>query len=115
MPPVPSRDTIVRVAVLRRLLKGEPVDSGSLSVTTDLPIRAVVEALARLDTIRAIYGSNGPVAAAYPLPAAPPCHKVLHDGTTAFACCAIDALAVPSMVKGAATLESRCAHCDQAI
>jgi hypothetical protein len=115
MPPVTSTDTIVRVAVLRRLLKGEPVDSGSLSVTTDLPIGTVAEALARLSAAGAISLSNGIVAAAYPLSAAPTRHKVLHDGTTAYACCAVDALAVPSMVEGGATVESRCAHCDQTI
>jgi hypothetical protein len=115
MPAVTSTDTIVRVAVLRRLLEGEPVDSASLSVTTDLPTGAVVEALAHLDAAGAIYLSNGTVTAAYPLSAAPTRHRILHDGITAYACCAIDALAVPSMVEEAATVESRCAHCDQAI
>ena len=115
MPPVRSTDTIVRVAVLRRLLKGAPVDASALSATTDLPMGAVVEALARLDTMGAISLSNGTVAAAYPLSAAPTRHRILLDGTTAYACCAIDALAVPSMVEGAWTVESRCAHCNQAI
>jgi len=111
----PSTETMVREAVLRRLLNGEPVDPVSLSVTANLPVGTVVEALARLNAAGAIHLSNGTVTAAYPLSAAPTHHRILHGGTIAYACCAIDALAVPSMVEEAATVESRCAYCDQAI
>ena len=42
-------------------------------------------------------------------------HLVRHDGTTLYACCAIDALAVPGMIDAAVTVESRCADCDTVI
>ena len=111
----PVMERTVRFAALSRLLRGELVDPGSLSVATDLAIGTVVEALARLDASGAIHLSNGTVAAAYPLSATPTRHRILHGGTTAYANCAIDALAVPSMVEGAATVESHCAHCDRGI
>src|SRR5262249_24623392 len=59
-----------------------------------------------------IYMADGAVTAAYPLSAVPTPHRVHLDGTTVYACCAIDALAVPSMGNRAGTVESRCACCD---
>ncbi len=102
-------------AVLRRLLRGESVDPASMSSHGDLPAGTMVEALASLHASGAIYLSNGTVGAAYPLSGVPTQHRVCYAGTAVYACCAIDALAVPSMVDEAATIESRCAHCDQGI
>lgn len=108
-------ETVVRIGVVRRLLKGEAVDPASLSALADLPIGTVVRALEALNATGAIYLSEGAVGAAYPLSALPTRHRVDHNGTTAYACCAIDALAVPSMVDGDATIESRCAYCSEAV
>jgi len=116
---MPQRDTSPEVsvwaAVLRRLLRGESADLASIGATAGLTAETVAAALASLSASGAIYLSNGTVAAAYPLSGVPTQHRVRHAGTTVYACCAIDALAVPSMVGESATMESRCAHCDQAI
>lgn len=105
----------VWAAMLRRLLRGESVDPASMSAHSDLPAGTMVEALASLHASGAIYLSNGTVAAAYPFSTAPTKHRVCYAGMAVYACCAIDALAVPSMVNEAATIESRCAHCDREI
>lgn len=115
MPLSPSVETVVRIAVVRRLLTGEAVDPASLSADAGLPIGTVVKTLEALSATGAIYLSEGSIGAAYPLSALPTRHRVHHNGTTAYACCAIDALAVPSMVDGDATIESRCAYCGEGV
>jgi alkylmercury lyase len=94
--------------VLRCLLRGETVDPPSLSATAGPTTGTVAEALEALDATGVISLLDRSVRAAYPLSAVPTPHRILHDGATAYACCAIDALAVPSMVGGKATIESRC-------
>ncbi|HKV43930.1 MAG TPA: alkylmercury lyase family protein [bacterium] len=42
-------------------------------------------------------------------------HRLTSDKTTAYACCALDALAVPFLVDDPATLVSDCAECGGAI
>ncbi len=101
--------------MLRRLLRGETVAPPSLSATAGLTTGTVAEALEALDATGVVTLVDGSVRAAYPLSPVSTPHRILHDGATAYACCAIDALAVPSMVGGKATLESRCASCDKAV
>ena len=115
MPPAPPAETVVRITVVRRLLRSEAVDPASLGAVTGLSIGTVVKALEALNATGAIYLSGGAIGAAYPLSALPTRHRVHHNGTTAYACCAIDALAVPSMVEGDATIESRCAYCGEVV
>jgi hypothetical protein len=105
----------VWAAVLRRLLRGESVDPASVSAHGDPPAGTTVEALASLHASGAIYLSNGTVTAAYPFSTVPTKHRVCYAGMAVYACCAVDALAVPSMVDEAATIESRCTQCDQEI
>jgi hypothetical protein len=115
MPLRPPADTLVRAAVLQGLLRGETVDPPSLSAITGLTLGTVTAALAALDATGVICVLDGSVRAAYPLSALPTHHKIVHDGTAAYACCAIDALAVPSMVDGDASVVSRCASCDEEV
>ena len=106
----PPEDT-VRAAVLRRLLRGEPVDPASVAAEAHVSLPTVAQALASLSASGAIYLADGAVAAAYPLSAVPTEHRVRLDGATVYACCAIDALAVPAMANRAGTIASRCAYC----
>ncbi len=105
----------VRAAVLRRLLRGERLDLAALAAEADLDPGAVAGALETLDAAGAIYMADGAVTAAYPLSAVPTPHRVRLDRTAVYACCAIDALAVPAMRSRAGTVESRCAYCDAEI
>ena len=110
-----SRDSLIRKTVLRRLLRGEPVDAASLAAEANCSAPAVAEALARLSASGALYLADGAVTAAYPLSAVPTDHRVSLDGAEVYACCAIDALAVPAMAGGTGTIESRCASCGAGI
>ncbi len=105
----------VRAVVLSRLLRGEALDLVSLAAAADFDAAAVAGALANLNGSGAIYMAGGTVAAAYPLSAVPTQHRVRLDGATVYACCAIDALAVPAMADRAGTIESRCAYCETEI
>jgi len=105
----------VRRGVLTRLLHGEPVDLASLSMSTRLPEGAVEEAMAALHAGGAIHRAGGVVVAAYPLSGVPTRHRLSFGGTTAYANCAIDALAVPFLVDEAVSLNSDCAECGVAI
>jgi mercuric reductase len=102
----------VRAAVLRHLLRGDALDLASLAAEAGLDPRAVAGTLETLNASGAIYMADGAVTAAYPLSATPTPHRVRLDGRAVYACCAIDALAVPAMQSGAATVESRCAYCN---
>lgn len=105
----------VRREVLTRLLHGHPVDLASLSTSTRLTQAAVEEAMAALHAGGAIHRADGVVVAAYPLSGVPTRHWLRFGGTTAYANCAIDALAVPFMVDEAVSLTSDCAQCGAAI
>jgi hypothetical protein len=116
--PVPagtSSQNRVWRAVLTRLLFRSPVDTASLSVTTGLPDAAVEEALAALRDAGVIHRAGGIVVAAYPLSGVPTRHRLHVGGTTTYACCAIDALAIPFLVDGPVNLASECAECDESI
>jgi hypothetical protein len=116
--PVPAgispQDRVWR-AVLTRLLFRSPVDTASLSVTTGLPEAAVEEALAVLSDAGVIHQAGGIVVAAYPLSGVPTRHRLHVGGTTTYACCAIDALAIPFLVDGPVDLATECAECDESI
>ena len=102
-------------AVLTRLLFRSPVDTASLSVATGLPEAAVEEALAVLSDAGVIHQAGGIVVAAYPLSGVPTRHRLHVGGTTTYACCAIDALAIPFLVDGPVDLATECAECDESI
>ena len=115
VPPGTSSQDRVRRAVLTRLLSRSPVDAASLSVTTGLPEAAVEDALAALSAGGAIHWAGGIVVAAYPLSGVPTRHRLHVGETTTYACCAIDALAIPFLVDGPVNLASECAECGAAI
>jgi hypothetical protein len=104
---VTSQDTRVLAAVLKRLLRGERVSPASLSLGTGLTAGEAEAALTRLDAAGTLYMADGIVRAAYPLSGIPTRHR----GATAYANCAIDALAVSLMVDEPVHIESECAHC----
>ncbi len=114
-PGAATPEDTVRATVLSRLLRGEALDLASLAAEVGVDPPMVADTLANLNASGAIYVRDGTVIAAYPLSAAPTRHRVRLEGTIVYACCAIDALAVPAMADGAATIESRCSYCDAVV
>ncbi len=108
-------DVRVLALVLRRLLHGQPVHSSALSAELGLAPADLDAALGRLDAAGAVYLADGLVAAAYPLSAVPTRYRVRIGESTAYANCAVDALAVPFMVDDPLRIESDCADCGEAI
>ena len=104
----------VRQVVLRRLLRGEPVDLVALSTSTSLRPDEVAQALSGLSELGALHVADGVVIAAYPLSGVATRHRVRRNGTVIYANCALDALAVPFMVDEIVRIESDCAHCGTA-
>ena len=104
----------IRRAVLRRLLRGQPVDLDSLSTSTRLSPEEVAPVLSKLSDLGALHAMDGVLIAAYPLSAVPTRHRIRRDGTIIYANCALDALAVPFMVEEIVSIESDCTHCGQA-
>lgn len=104
----------LRQALLQRLLRGEPADLAWLSPGAGLSRDEVAQAVSKLSGLGAIYVRDGVLIAAYPLSAVPTRHRVRRDGTTIYANCALDALAVPFMVDEIVGIESDCAHCGKA-
>lgn len=105
----------VRKAVLRRLLRGEPVDLAVLGASTRLRPDEVAGVLSKLSESGAVHVMDGVLIAAYPLSGVPTRHRVSRNGTVMYANCAVDALAVPFMVDEIITIKSDCAHCGAAI
>ena len=105
----------VRRVTLERLLRGEPVNLTSLSASTGLAEADVEAALAALHAAGAVYQVDGAFVAAYPLSGVPTRHRLSIGATTAYANCAIDALAVPFMVDELVSIASDCAECVAAI
>jgi hypothetical protein len=68
-------------------------------------------ALSRLNAAGLLYLADGIVRAAYPFSGVPTRHRLQTGGATAYANCAMDALAVPFMVDEPVRIESACAHC----
>ncbi len=105
----------LQVVVLKRLLRGEPVDPASLSGAMSLTPAAIESALATLNDSGALHMAGGTVMAAYPLSAVPTRHRLKIGRSHTYANCAVDALAIPSMADGLVDIESECAHCGKAI
>jgi len=114
-PDVTPQDSRVLAAVLRRLLRGERVSPAALSMGTGLGPAEAEAALARLAAVGALYLADGIVMAAYPLSGVPTRHRLSLSGSTAYANCAVDALAVPPMVDEPVDIDSTCADCGAAI
>jgi hypothetical protein len=112
---VTKHEAQIHVAVLKRLLRGEPVDPDSLSGATGLTPEIVGAALVALDSAGAFHLSGGTLVAAYPLSAVPTRHRLRIGRSVTYANCAVDALAVPSMADGRVDVESQCAQCGTAI
>jgi len=108
---VTKQEAQIQVAVLKRLLRGEPVDPISLSGATGFPHAVVSAALATLHAAGALYLAEGRVIAAYPLSAVPTRHRLRIGRAVTYANCAVDALAVPCMADGRIDIESACAEC----
>lgn len=105
----------IQAAVLKRLIRGEPVDPAALSGATGLAPAVVGAALTTLDSSGAFHLSDGTLVAAYPLSAVPTRHRLRIGRAVTYANCAVDALAVSSMADGRVDIESQCAHCGTAI
>jgi len=58
-----------------------------------------------------VLGENGEITAAYPYSASQTIHKVEVEGKALFANCAVDALAIPFMIRRDAVIESQCSSC----
>lgn len=110
--PATHHEARVLAAVLRRMLRGEPVSSATVGMATGLAPEEVEAALAALDAAGTIYRRDGRVAAAYPLSGSPTRHRLAVGHATAYANCAFDALAVPFMVDDPIEIESACALCE---
>jgi hypothetical protein len=108
---VTKQEAQVQVAVLKRLLRGEAVDSASLSAATGFTSAAVGAALVTLHSAGALYLADGNVIAAYPLSAVPTLHRLRIGRSVTYANCALDALAVPCMADGRVDIDSECAQC----
>lgn len=82
---------------------------------TGLTLAEAEAALARLAEVGALYLADGTVVAAYPISGVPTRHRLSLSGSIAYANCAVDALAVPSMVDEPVDIDSGCADCGAAI
>jgi hypothetical protein len=110
-----KQEAQVQVAVLKRLLRGEPVDPVSLSTATGFTSAAVGAALVTLHSAGALYLANGNIIAAYPFSAVPTMHRLRIGKSVTYANCALDALAVPCMADGRVDIDSECAQCRKPI
>jgi hypothetical protein len=109
------RQDPVLQAVLRLFLdRGGPI--GVDAVAAALPGRpheAVIATLAELDAEDLILLGDEAVELAYPLATGPnPFAVAFADGRLRYACCAIDALGIPAMVRQPVAIRSRCHHCE---
>lgn len=93
--------------ILDRLVAdGAPVEIAKLGHAA-----AVVDELEVHDLV---YVSDGRVVLAYPWSGTPTAFvTVLSDGRERWACCAIDALGVPALLRQPVTVRAGCHHCDE--
>jgi len=105
----------VRTAILVHALHGRPVIVPSLAAATGLRPADVTAALAALHETGAIYLRDEAVVAAYPFALVPTAHRVAIGAVTAYANCAVDALAVSPMADEPVEIASVCGHCGTAI
>ena len=106
-----SPDGRVRTAIFHHALHAQPVTLESLAAATRLAPEQVTGALVALHETGAIYLSDGAVIAAYPFSLVPTRHRMTIGGVTAYANCAVDALAVPPMADEPAHVSSTCGRC----
>ena len=100
-----------------RLALGEILDrlvaDGAPLELASLRHRAAVD---ELDDRDLVYVSDGRVVLAYPWSGTPTAFvTVLADGRERWACCAIDALGVPALLRQPVTVRATCHHCDEPI
>lgn len=105
----------VRVAVLVHALRGRAATAQSLGAETGMRGDGIAAALAALHETGALYLRDGTVVAAYPFSLVPTGHRVTIGGVTAYANCAVDALAIPPMVDEPAQVASGCGRCGTSI
>lgn len=100
----------LQAEILHALLRGRAPDLTELQQnrSPDEVLRGWNELVQRGAVV---LGGSGKVVAAYPLSAIQTKHRVEVGPFTAWANCAIDALAVPHMVGQSARIISECAHC----
>ncbi len=102
-------------AILRLFLdRGGPVGADAIAAAVPgRPRDAVLATLAELDAEDLILLGDGGVELAYPLATGPnPFAVAFADGRLRYACCAIDALGIPAMVRQPVAIRSRCHHCE---
>lgn len=105
----------VRVAVVMHALQGRRATTQSLGAATGMRPDDVAAALSALHEAGALYLRDGAVVAAYPFSLVPTPHRVTIGDVTAYANCAVDALAVPPMADEPGRIASVCGSCGTAI
>ena len=111
-----ARETEVLQQILRAFVERPgPVEVKQIvAAFADGPPEGIREDLARLDGDDLIQIREGLVDVAYPFSALPtPFVVQLADGQDRYACCAIDALGIASMLGQRVRVRSRCHHCGE--
>jgi hypothetical protein len=111
-----ARETEVLQQILRAFVERPgPVEVKQIvAAFADGPPEGIREDLARLDEDDLIQIREGLVDVAYPFSAFPtPFVVQLADGQDRYACCAIDALGIASMLGQRVRVRSRCHHCGE--
>ncbi len=99
-------------SALGEILDRFVTDGAPIEVATLRHAGAVTE----LDERDLVYVSDGRIVLAYPWSGTPTGFvTVLADGRERWACCAIDALGVPAMLKQSVTVRAGCHHCEERI
>lgn len=106
-----SYDDLVGTVILRHALDARAATLELLVAATGGSPARVEAALLTLHETGAIYLRDGAVVAAYPFSFVPTPHRVMTAGATAYANCAVDALAVPPMTDEPAEVLSACGLC----
>jgi mercuric reductase len=108
------QDPVLQAILQLFLDRGGPIGAEAIAAAVPgRPREAVLAALADLDAEDLILLGDAGVELAYPF-ATGPNHfmVVLADGRLRYACCAIDALGIPPMIRQPAAIRSRCYHCE---
>jgi hypothetical protein len=105
------------VAVMQRafraILDGRPVTVGELPAVVSLPPGVVEAAVGRLTErgLIAVKPETGQIVGARGLSLTETSHRLFLGGQLRYAFCAVDAVGIPAALGTAATIESRCHHC----
>jgi alkylmercury lyase-like protein len=110
----------MRRAAFFAIIERFATDGGPLNVESVIDAaesgQAGEQAVAELDDKDLILVRDRQVTLAYPFASTPLGFRVaLADGRTREACCAIDALGMPALVRQPATVHARCHDCGDAI